>query len=97
MDIVGPLPTSSSQRQFLLVTIDYFSKWIEAEPLAQIKGKNVWNFLWKSIVCQFGISQEITIDNGTQFESREVEDYVENWKSNITFQPPLTHKVMAKL
>ncbi|KAL0433451.1 UNVERIFIED_CONTAM: hypothetical protein Slati_2679400 [Sesamum latifolium] len=36
MDIVGPFPMASGQRKFLLVAIDYFTKWVEAEPLAHI-------------------------------------------------------------
>nr|CAN69893.1 hypothetical protein VITISV_005621 [Vitis vinifera] len=34
MDIVGPLPTAPTQKKFLLVATDYFSKWVEAEAIA---------------------------------------------------------------
>ncbi|KAL0462910.1 UNVERIFIED_CONTAM: hypothetical protein Slati_0178600 [Sesamum latifolium] len=36
MDIVDPFPLAAGQRKFLLVAIDYFTKWVEAEPLARI-------------------------------------------------------------
>ena len=36
MDILGPFPMASRQQKFLLVTIDYFIKWVEAKPLAKI-------------------------------------------------------------
>ncbi|KAL0345684.1 UNVERIFIED_CONTAM: hypothetical protein Sradi_4399700 [Sesamum radiatum] len=36
MDIIGPFPLAAGQRKFLLVAIDYFTKWVEAEPLARI-------------------------------------------------------------
>ncbi|XP_073130883.1 uncharacterized protein [Henckelia pumila] len=39
MDIVGPFPVSTGQRKFLLFVVDYFSKWVEAEPLAKITEK----------------------------------------------------------
>ncbi|XP_073132802.1 uncharacterized protein [Henckelia pumila] len=45
MDIVGPFPVSTGQRKFLLVPVDYFSKWVEAEPLAKITEKEVLSFL----------------------------------------------------
>ncbi|XP_073152557.1 uncharacterized protein [Henckelia pumila] len=45
MDIVGPFPISTGQRKFLLVAVDYFSKWVEAEPLAKITENEVLNFL----------------------------------------------------
>ncbi|KAL0449449.1 UNVERIFIED_CONTAM: hypothetical protein Slati_1501300 [Sesamum latifolium] len=36
MDIVGPFPLAAGQRKFLLVAIDYFTKWVKVEPLARI-------------------------------------------------------------
>ena len=59
MDIVGPLPAAPAQKKFLLVATDYFSKWVEAEAYASIKDKDVTKFVWKNIVCRFGILQTI--------------------------------------
>ena len=36
LDIMGPFPTALRQQKFLVVSIDYFTKWVEAEPLATI-------------------------------------------------------------
>ncbi|KAL0386487.1 UNVERIFIED_CONTAM: hypothetical protein Slati_4546100 [Sesamum latifolium] len=36
IDIVGPFPLAAGQRKFLLVAVDYFTKWVEVEPLARI-------------------------------------------------------------
>lgn len=69
MDIVGPLPAAAAQKKFLLVTTDYFSKWVEAEAYASIKDKDVTKFIWKNIVCRFGIPKAIVADNGPQFGS----------------------------
>ncbi|WKA12376.1 hypothetical protein VitviT2T_029764 [Vitis vinifera] len=69
MDIVGPLPAAPAQKKFLLVTTDYFSKWVEAETYASIKDKDVTKFVWKNIICRFGIPQTIIADNGPQFDS----------------------------
>ncbi|RVW54009.1 Gag-Pol polyprotein [Vitis vinifera] len=69
MDIVGPLPVAPAQKKFLLVATDYFSKWVEAEAYASIKDKDVTKFVWKNIICRFGIPQTIIADNGPQFDS----------------------------
>ena len=69
IDIVGPLPTAPAQKNLLLVAIDYFSKWIEAEAFSSIKDKNVTQFIWKNIVCRFGIPRSIVSDNGPQFDN----------------------------
>ena len=55
MDIVGPLPFVAAQKKFLLVAMDYFSKLVEVEAYARIKDKDVTIFVWKTIICQFGI------------------------------------------
>ncbi|KAL0361094.1 UNVERIFIED_CONTAM: hypothetical protein Sradi_3793900 [Sesamum radiatum] len=67
MDIVGSFPVASGQRKFLLVAIDYFTKWVEAEPLASITEGEVMKFIWKNIVYRFGIPREIISDNERQF------------------------------
>ncbi|RVW35185.1 hypothetical protein CK203_100012 [Vitis vinifera] len=64
----GTLPAAPAQRNFLVAT-DYFSKWVEAEAYASIKDKDVTKFVWKNIVCRFGIPQTIIADNGPQFDS----------------------------
>ncbi|RVW75218.1 Transposon Ty3-I Gag-Pol polyprotein [Vitis vinifera] len=69
MDIVGPLPAAAAQKKFLIVATDYFSKWVEAEAYASIKDKDVTKFVWKNIICRFGIPQTIIADNGPQFDS----------------------------
>ena len=64
IDIVGPLPTAPAQKKLLLVAIDYFNKWIEAEAFSSIKDRDVTQFIWKNIVCRFGIPRSIMSDNG---------------------------------
>ncbi|MCI04714.1 gag-pol polyprotein, partial [Trifolium medium] len=41
MDILGSFPTASGQNKYLIVVVDYFMKWIEAEPLAKISAFNI--------------------------------------------------------
>ena len=69
IDIVGPLPQGKGQVKFLLVAIDYFTKWVEAETLAKITEARIRSFVWKNIICRFGIPRTITTDNGRQFNS----------------------------
>ncbi|KAL0420484.1 UNVERIFIED_CONTAM: hypothetical protein Slati_3071300 [Sesamum latifolium] len=75
MDIVGPFPLAPGQRKFLLVAIDYFTKWVEAEPLARITEGKVMKFLWKNIICHFGLPREPISDNGRQFQGRRIQDW----------------------
>ena len=47
MDIVGPFPMAAAQRRFLLVAVDYFSKWVEVEPLPGLSKMQLSNFCGK--------------------------------------------------
>ena len=64
LDILGLFPLGTRQMKFLVVDIDYFTKWVEAEPLANITQQNVKNFVWKNIVCKFGVPKVLVSDNG---------------------------------
>jgi hypothetical protein len=78
MDLVGPLPVATGQRKFLILAVDYFTKWVEAEPLATITDKKCWGFVWKSLICRFGLPRTIITDNGTQFCSSWFRDCCSN-------------------
>ena len=45
LDILGPFPTKTRQMKFLMVGIDYFTKWVKAVPLVKITQQNVKNFV----------------------------------------------------
>ena len=44
LDIVGPFPKAVGNKRYLLVGIDYFTKWVEAEPLANIRDVDAKRF-----------------------------------------------------
>jgi hypothetical protein len=69
LDIMGPFPIGRRQLKFLVVAIDYFTKWVEAEPLATITERNIQNFIWKAVICRFGIPRVLVSDNGKQFNN----------------------------
>ena len=52
IDLLGPFPTALDQLKFMVVAVDYFTKWIEVEPLATITSNNIQKFVWKSIICR---------------------------------------------
>ncbi|KAG6472849.1 hypothetical protein ZIOFF_070327 [Zingiber officinale] len=79
IDIVGPFPMATGQRKFLLVTVDYFSKWVEAEPLAKITKQMVKKFIWQNIICRFGIPRRLISDNGRQFTGKLLEDWCKSY------------------
>ncbi|XP_016164514.1 uncharacterized protein LOC107607039 [Arachis ipaensis] len=80
IDILGLFPTAAGQVKFLVVAIDYFSKWIEAQPLAKITSQQMLSFVWKYIICRFGIPRHIITDNGRQFADKKFTSFLQNLK-----------------
>ncbi|VFQ92783.1 unnamed protein product [Cuscuta campestris] len=79
IDIVGALPKEVGQARWIVVAIDYFTKWVEAEPLAGITGRQMIDFFGTNILCRFGVPKQIISDNGTQFEEAEFQDFLKTW------------------
>lgn len=75
---MGPFPKASGQLKYLVVAIDYSTKWIEAEPLAKITAKYVLRFFKRNILARFGVPTLVISDNGTQFTDQRSQDYLRN-------------------
>ena len=75
LDILGPLPIGKGQCKFIIVAVDYFTKWAEAEPLATIIEQKIRNFVWRAIICRFGIPRALVSDNGKQFDNAKFRDF----------------------
>ena len=67
--MVGPLQKAPGGYTHLLVSIDKFSKWIEARPINRIKSKQAVLF-FTDIIHRFGVPNTIITDNGTQFTGK---------------------------
>ena len=61
-----PFPKAIGNQRYLLIATDYFTKWVEAEPLANIRDQDVKNF---------GVPNIIISNNGLQFDSKAFRRY----------------------
>jgi len=64
--------------KFLIVGIDYFTKWVEAKAVAKVIAERVRRFYWKKIICRFRLPKCIVSDNGTQFASSTIVNFCKN-------------------
>ena len=69
VDIVGPLPSSYSGKQYIFTMIDRFSRFMEAVPLREITAQACANAFYSFWVSRYGLPDTIVSDKGTQFES----------------------------
>ena len=89
LDILGPLPIGKGQCKLIIIAVDYFTKWAEAEPLATITEQKIRNFVWRNIICRFSIPRALVSDNGKQFDNAKFRDFyaelgIKNYYSSST-------------
>jgi hypothetical protein len=85
LDLLGRLPPAQGNLKYVVVAVEYFSKWIEAKPLATITSATVQKFFWQNIVCRFGMPKAITVDNGMQFDAETFKDLCDQIGTKIHF------------
>jgi hypothetical protein len=73
LDLIGQIrPPPSKNQRYILVGIDYFTKWIEVIPLPNVSQEDVIDFIQKHIIYRFGIPKTVTTDQGSVFTDRKM-------------------------
>ncbi|XP_056689960.1 uncharacterized protein [Spinacia oleracea] len=85
MDIVGPFTTASGGRKFLIVAVDYFSKWIVADLVMKITANQVRKFIWKNIIKRFRKLREILFDHGVQFDCAPIRAFLAEYRIKFAY------------
>jgi hypothetical protein len=74
LDMVGPFKTVPRGSTHLLVTMDKFTKWIEAKPIKKLDGSSTIKF-FNDIITSYGVPHSIITDNGTNFAKGVFAEY----------------------
>jgi len=71
LDFIGEInPHSSGQHRWILIAIDYFTKWIEAIPTRKADHNVVIKFLTENIFTRFGCPHKLITDNAAVFRAK---------------------------
>ncbi|XP_048138574.1 uncharacterized protein K02A2.6-like [Rhodamnia argentea] len=89
IDVIGPInPQTSNGHRFILVAIDYFSKWIEANSYANVTPRTVAKFVGRDIIARYGTPEAIITDNGTNLNNKLVDEVFEEFQiSHLNSSP----------
>ncbi|XP_070014419.1 uncharacterized protein [Nicotiana sylvestris] len=81
MDVIGSIePKASNGHRFILVAIDYFTKWVETITLKSVTKKAVVDFVHSNLICRFGIPATIITDNAANLNSHLMGEICEQFK-----------------
>ena len=75
IDFVGPIkpPTKSTHAQYIIVAIDYLTKWVEAKATIKNDAKTTTKFLYEYVFTRYGLPIEIVSDQGVHFVNEVIE------------------------
>ena len=69
IDFMHCKPTSARKHGYIIVVVDYFTKWVEAIPTYAEDGKIVSLFLFNQVIARFGVPQAIITDHISHFRN----------------------------
>ena len=69
IDFTTCTPASAREHKYIIVAVDYFTKWVEAMPIVKNDGETAEIFIFNKIITWFGVPRQIVTDHGSHFEN----------------------------
>ena len=100
IDMIGAIgPKASNGHSFILVAIDYFTKWVEAASYVTMTRTAVIRFIKKEIICHYGLPRKIITDNATNLNNKMMKEICEDFKiqhhNSMPYRPKMNGVVEA--
>jgi len=100
IDVIGAIePKASNGHRFILVAIDYFTKWVEAASYASVTRSVVVRFIKKDIICQYRFPGKIITDNATNLNNKMMKEICEDFKTqhhnSMLYRPKMNGAIEA--
>src|SRR6266508_6804292 len=80
IDIVGPLSITKEGNRYIVIAIDYFSRWSKAKPLKAANAKTVAMFIYEEIICRFGASRILQSDREIHFVNEVIQKLMKRFR-----------------
>jgi len=100
IDMIGAIETKAlSEHRFILVTIDYFIKWVEAASYANVTRNVVVRFIKKEIIYRYGLPRKIITNNATNLNNKMMKEMCDDFKiqhhNSTPYRPKMNGVVEA--
>uniref|UniRef100_A0A2N9FYD7 Uncharacterized protein n=1 Tax=Fagus sylvatica TaxID=28930 RepID=A0A2N9FYD7_FAGSY len=73
-------PQASNGHEFILVAIDYFTKWVEACSFKNVTQVAVTRFVKNNIICRYGMPEMLITDNASNLNNRMMDQLCQQFK-----------------
>ncbi|RDY10161.1 putative protein K02A2.6, partial [Mucuna pruriens] len=91
IDVIDPIkPKAPNEHCFILVSIGYFTKWVEAKSYASVTRNVVVKFIKRDLICKYDLPNHIIIDNETNLNNKMMEELCSQFK--IQHRKSTTHR-----
>ena len=100
IDVIGAIePKAANGHCFILVAIDYFTKWVKAASYASVTKSVVVRFIKREIICRYGLPRNIIMDNGTNLNNKMMGELCKEFKiqyhNSTPYRPKMNGAVEA--
>src|SRR6266540_2410977 len=88
INIVGPLSIIREENRYIVIIMDYFSRWPEVRPLKVANVNTVATFLYEEIICRFGVPRVLQSDRGTYFVNEIIQRLTKRFRIKYSLSSP---------
>ena len=74
IDVMGPLPVTRNGKRYIILAVDFFTKYLEGIAVNEADAQTVAKFIHSDIICRHGVPKELTSDRGTEFVNNLIEE-----------------------
>src|SRR5829696_8708845 len=67
MDVMGPLPITKSEKRYIVIAVDHFTKWVELHAIESNDAQSIASFFHEDVICRHGVPEILTTNQGTEF------------------------------
>ena len=96
MDFIGPIDPPSNGKSYILVCMDYLTKWVEIRAMKNERDEKVAKFLYEEIFSRYGVPRELVTDQGAQFTSnlitKVMKEYIIRCHKSSPYHPQENEK-----
>ena len=90
-------PKASNGYQFILVFVDYFTKWVEVASYENVIRQVVTRFIKQNIICIYGIPTRIIKDNVANLNNKMMKELCDDFKIEHHNSSPYRPKMNGEL